>query len=304
MGTLPTWGADRVIELERLLLDREDLFPCTFAVSATRKGSLRYGFVEDLHDESTWEPLHLILRDYLENFRSLARDTSLVVFFGGVMDGFAEDFFFRRFWQILQYLHDNDRERWPADLPMDADDPLWEFAYGGEEIFVVCNTPAHGIRRSRHNPEFMITFQPRWVFEGLEPDSARGIAARRAIRTRLRAFDGSQPSAVLGNFGDPENREWLQYFIPDDESAVPALKAAGCPFRPQLDHRRVAAAPAPGGWRVVVNGHGHRSVWSSRRALPLGWTSVGIDGSREDCLQVIRQTWTGLQPNGIGRTAR
>jgi len=117
---------------------------------------------------------------------------------------------------------------------------MWEFSFGGTSIFVVCNTPSHTRRRSRYSPGFVITFQPRWVFEGLEPESARGAAARRVIRKRLRAFDGTAPSAALGNYGDPANREWRQYFLPDKNTDA----EMGCPFHAGKRSRPAAEPPA------------------------------------------------------------
>ena len=128
---------------------------------------------------------------------------------------------------LLQFLHERDPSPWPREVPRDSDDPMWEFSFGGDSIFVVCNTPAHKLRKSRSSLGFMITLQPRWVFEGLESDTARGAAARRVIRKRLRAFDDVDPSPELGDYGDPENREWRQYFLLDENKPF----ESGCPFR-------------------------------------------------------------------------
>ncbi|MGB3444635.1 MAG: YqcI/YcgG family protein [Actinophytocola sp.] len=115
-----------------------------------------------------------------------------------------------------------------AEIPADTDDPYWEFSFGGTPIFVVCNTPAHVERNSRHSPGFLITFQPRWVFEGLKEGTPRGDAARRVIRGRLRRFDQGAPSPVLGSYGDPRNREWRQCFLPDNDGDD--AKGGSCPF--------------------------------------------------------------------------
>jgi FPC/CPF motif-containing protein YcgG len=129
---------------------------------------------------------------------------------------------------VLRYLRDRDPSPWPAGLPTDPEHARWEFAWHGVPIFVVCNTPAHVRRRSRHSPQFMITFQPRWVFEELGPGSARGVAARRVIRRRVRAFDGMEPAADLGDYGAAGNREWRQYYLSDgDGDGLPAR----CPLR-------------------------------------------------------------------------
>ena len=58
-----------------------------------------------------------------------------------------------------------DKNAWPAEIPEQVDHPMWEFSFAGEPIFVVCSTPAHVMRQSRRASTFMLTFQPRWVFE-------------------------------------------------------------------------------------------------------------------------------------------
>ncbi|WP_166462860.1 YqcI/YcgG family protein [Amycolatopsis acidicola] len=226
IGDVPEWGRDCLDELVSTLLSRESPFPCTFAVAAAKKNSLRFGFVDDLDDEAAWKPLIRILATYLSEYQQLSRDTSLAVFFPPDKEIRSLEEYNAKFWSVLQYLHDNDPGRWPAELPAHPEHPMWEFAFGDTEIFVVCNTPAHGTRHSRFASGFLITFQPRWVFEGLEPGSARGTAARRVIRKRLRAFDGMEPSRYLGDYGDEQNREWRQYFLPDtNDTEMPA-----CPF--------------------------------------------------------------------------
>lgn len=247
LGLLPDWGPDCVTGLLDTLDSAERPFPCTFGVAAARRGGLRFGFVEDSEDERTWWPLLDILTEYLKIYQEISRDTSLVVFFGHGERAAEMREYRARFWRILQFLHDHDEQPWPRDIPRDADHTQWEFSFGGEPMFVVCNTPAHAARRSRHSEGFLITFQPRWVFEGLAPDSPRGQAARRTIRTRLAAYDAVPASPDLGDYGDPANREWRQYFLADhndDEQAevgqadtglaeeeLGGRQPARCPFR-------------------------------------------------------------------------
>ena len=233
LGLLPDWGPEYVSELHATLDSAERPFPCTFGVAAARRGGLRYGFVEDSDDERSWWPLLDILTEYLKIYQEIGgRDTSLVVFFrrreqeSAAPAPMAE--YRDRFWRILRFLHAHDEEPWPMDIPRDAEDAQWEFSFGGEPIFVVCNTPAHTARRSRHSEGFLITFQPRWVFEGLEADTPRGAAARRTIRRRLAAYDAVEASPALGDYGDPANREWKQYFLGDGNQDEPTGR---CPFQ-------------------------------------------------------------------------
>lgn len=240
LGLLPDWGPEHVADLLGTLDSTERPFPCAFGVAAARRRGLRYGFVEDSDDERSWWPLLDILTEYLKIYQEIGgRDTSLVVFFRRreqEADAPAPMAEYRdRFWRILQFLHEHDEEPWPLDIPRDADDARWEFSFGGVPIFVVCNTPAHTARRSRHSEGFLITFQPRWVFEGLEADTPRGAAARRTIRRRLAAYDAVEASPDLGDYGDPGNREWKQYFLDDGDGGGDEVAAAKCPFH----HRAV-----------------------------------------------------------------
>jgi hypothetical protein len=57
------------------------------------------------------------------------------------------------------------------------------------------------------------------VFEGLTGDTEQGKQARRIIRDRLEDYyDDVGRHPAIGNYSDPESREWKQYFLPDDNS--------------------------------------------------------------------------------------
>ncbi|HEY1972280.1 MAG TPA: YqcI/YcgG family protein [Pseudonocardia sp.] len=239
IGAVPDWGPACLNDLVESLLSNESPFPCTFAVAAAKKRTLRFGFVDSIDDQGRWEPLVEVISRYLATYQDGPRDTSLVVFFRPQPTVRSIEAYHGIFWSVLRFLHERDPKLWPAEVPEDPNHPLWEFSFNGESIFVVCNTPAHTRRRSRYSPGFVITFQPRWVFEGLEADSPRGVAARRVIRKRLREFDGTAPSPALGNYGDPANREWRQYFLPDRNTDA----EMGCPFHTPAP--RVERAPAP-----------------------------------------------------------
>ncbi|WP_078503566.1 YqcI/YcgG family protein [Streptomyces sulphureus] len=242
MGDIPEWGSACVRELREVLLSAESPFPCTFAVAGVKRDGLRFGFVDSLDDEKTWGRLGDLLTGYLERYRDLGRETSLVVFFRqeGEVRSLSE--YNERFWSVLQHLHDTDTRPWPAEVPRDSDEAWWEFSFGGTPIFVVCNTPAHRLRRSRHSPVFFITFQPRWVFEELGADTPAGAAARRTIRKRLHRYDAVPASPELGSYGDPDNREWRQYFLPDGADEAGAEQTR-CPFRHRAADGAVARQP-------------------------------------------------------------
>ena len=54
----------------------------------------------------------------------------------------------------------------------------------------------------------------------LEGDSVAGKNARRTIRARIDRYDALPPSPRLGIYGAAGNREWQQYFLPDDNATT------------------------------------------------------------------------------------
>ena len=222
-------GWEKVIyaEFESALTSRSRPFPCVFGVSGFKADRLRFAFLDPL----TPKNLAPLLRDYLAQARGIGPMTSLVVFArpGPVQ---SLEAYRDRFWGLLRGLADLDEVPQPADVPADMDTPGWEFCFGGEPIFVVCNSPAHILRQSRRATGFMITFQPRWVFEGItDSDDPAVLRSLARVRDLLSDYDAIAPAPYLGKYGAPENREFAQYFI-DDSNDTP-----GCPF-----HRLGSAA--------------------------------------------------------------
>ena len=72
----------------------------------------------------------------------------------------------------------------------------------------------------------MITFQPRWVFEGIHKHSKAGEVLQTKIRQRLMDYDQVPVHPALGWYGEQTNREWRQYFLRDAQNDEPAQ----CPF--------------------------------------------------------------------------
>jgi FPC/CPF motif-containing protein YcgG len=57
--------------------------------------------------------------------------------------------------------------------------------------------------------------------------------ARQEVRKRLQKWDAITAHPDLGTYGDPENREWKQYFLPDENLAA----SAACPFLSRKSRR-------------------------------------------------------------------
>lgn len=61
----------------------------------------------------------------------------------------------------------------------------------------------------------------------------------------------------------------------------------------------MAEGTAGGTFRVVVNDEEQYSVWATGRDLPVGWREQGTTGTRQECLDAIRELWTDLRPRSL-----
>jgi len=228
----PGGGWQQVLfrEFEATLTSESRPFPCIFGVAGLKTNQLRFAFPDLLDAKSIADALH----EFLPNARAFGLNTSLVVFSrpGPVR---ALQHYRSQFWATMRGLAEIDPTAWPTDVPESLDSPGWEFCFAGEPIFVVCNTPAHVLRQSRRSTSFMLTFQPRWVFDNI---ASRGAAMQMSVakvRERLRPYDLIAASPSLGTYGDSENREFAQYFL--DDSNEPAR----CPFHTLVEKKEQAA---------------------------------------------------------------
>ncbi|MEZ2127555.1 MULTISPECIES: AMP-binding protein, partial [unclassified Sinorhizobium] len=199
-------------------------FPCFFGTQAERRGEMFYSFVNgaDLTD------LPRTMAKFSE--LSAAREhekNNFALFFEPDPVPLGHDEYRKRFWHVLQYLHDHDPTITHDSELLEPDHPDWEFEFAGVQMFVVGCTPSYQRRRSRNlGPGMIMLFQPRSVFVDAITQKAIGPQARDQVRKRLLEWDGISHHPDLGVYGDPENREWKQYFLPDDDDP----SAGRCPF--------------------------------------------------------------------------
>jgi FPC/CPF motif-containing protein YcgG len=215
-----TWQSVMFSEFEAQMSSEARPFPCIFGVTGYRADQLRYLFLDPFDVEA----LGTQLRQFVSESRSLGPNTSLLVF-ARPRPVQTLDAYYRKLWLTLDQLARLDKSPWPAEIPEQIDHPMWEFSFAGEPIFVVCSTPAHVMRQSRRSSTFVLTFQPRWVFEKILGTEKAAAAAFAEVRKRLIPYDSTSPSPLLGRYGNHDGREYLQYFLHDDNHAE-----TGCPF--------------------------------------------------------------------------
>lgn len=202
-----------------------DEYPCHFGRNALHLGELFGTWVGDDGDLP-------VLRDdlvaFLDATRPFAHRRMALSAFFAPEPGADHAAHGRRFWTALRALSDLDDRPWPDEIPLAPEHNRWEFSFHGVPMFVFAAAPTHLARRSRNlGPGLVMLFQPRNVFAGIEGGSPAGIVARRRIRERLATWDTVEPHPFMGDYGDPSNVEWKQYYITDGDGG--AMYGA-CPF--------------------------------------------------------------------------
>jgi FPC/CPF motif-containing protein YcgG len=212
-------------EFYTTMINENEKFPCVFGTAGVKSQQVRYYFSNSQAEEPNTHALATVLEEYVKNSRTYGNNTSLVVFFKPSSTTNSLQNYEQYFWAILKELSLTDSSSWPAEIPEDPDHHLWEFSFSGEPIFVVCNNPAHKLRRSRYSSTFMITFQPRWVFDFLQTPA--GQKSKRIVREILKSYDDIEVHPELGAYGDKNNKEWLQYYLSDSNE----INRKKCPFQ-------------------------------------------------------------------------
>ncbi|MCP3763589.1 YqcI/YcgG family protein [Domibacillus sp. A3M-37] len=220
---LPLWLKNEYAAFHRTVMD--PTFPCYFGMNGERKGELRYGYIT----QKDWSRLPEIVGSFLELFKEppFVRHGLFLFVEPFEQEGDLEQYR-EQFWSILQYLHEQDDQEWPAESPKDPDHYLWDFHFHGEPVFVFGNTPAYKQRKTRDLGNAMVLgFQPRKIFKGLTGTEPGGIMSREKVRERVEKWDRLPKHPDISHFGDPTHNEWKQFFIGDDSEPI----LGKCPFQ-------------------------------------------------------------------------
>ncbi len=203
-------------------------FPCIPATQAYALKHLRYGFVGSPTEKKSAEELATLLKTFSQHCRDFGKYTTLIVFYhtptslrvSETVEGFEH-----LFWEQLNTLRELDECEWPSHIPIDPEEPTWEFCFHGEQYFMYCATPVHKQRQSRHFPHMMMAITPRWVLQEFNKKPAYAKKIKHNIRKRLEEYDGIEPHPELKQYGTEDNFEWKQYFLHDTDTAL-----SKCPF--------------------------------------------------------------------------
>jgi MbtH protein len=52
---------------------------------------------------------------------------------------------------------------------------------------------------------------------------------------------------------------------------------------------------------VVVNHEEQYAIWPAGKPVPEKWRLAGVSGSKQDCLDYVRRTWTDMRPLSVRR---
>ena len=52
-------------------------------------------------------------------------------------------------------------------------------------------------------------------------------------------------------------------------------------------------------YAVVMNREEQYSIWPADRETPLGWHAAGFTGTKDQCLDYIKEVWTDMRPKSL-----
>lgn len=54
-------------------------------------------------------------------------------------------------------------------------------------------------------------------------------------------------------------------------------------------------------YKVVLNHEEQYSIWAVERANPAGWSDAGKSGTKQECLDYIKEVWIDMRPLSLRR---
>jgi MbtH protein len=66
--------------------------------------------------------------------------------------------------------------------------------------------------------------------------------------------------------------------------------------RPQMEELKMNEQQDSTIYKVVLNHEEQYSIWPAHRENPLGWRDAAKTGTKEECLEYIKEIWTDMRP--------
>ncbi|MBS4173064.1 YqcI/YcgG family protein [Bacillus sp. FJAT-49736] len=226
---LDKWQREAFLDFDEKITHKTFRFPCIPAYQGYKLNQLRFGFADDPRKEKAALELANLLEAYGATSKDMGVYTALIVFFKTPPDlkNLYNVYDFEQiFWKLLNRVNLFDKEEWIESISTNPDHSSWEYCFNRERYFMYCATPAHRNRKSRYFPTFMLAITPRWVLEEFSASQEKADRMKEMIRKRLVDYDEVPPHPELKWYGGPDNFEWKQYYLRDNDSTLPA-----CPFK-------------------------------------------------------------------------
>lgn len=218
---VPKWLKQEYQNFQHKVLDPG--FPCQFGTVAEKQKKIYYAYLHHKEDPM----LSQILSEFLEINRKFNNSLGLALFLPPEENRLSFEAYQSCFWDILDLLHKKDTLSWPEEQIENPNEPLWNFCFHGEPLFIFANFPAYQNRKSRNlGNSMVIMMQSIDVFNGIEPGSPTGTKTRLNIRERIKEFDGIQPHPNLGHPRAVVKHPWKLYVLSDDMEK----ERGQCPF--------------------------------------------------------------------------
>jgi FPC/CPF motif-containing protein YcgG len=236
---LPDWAIPAFRQVTSILAGEG--FPCIFARQANHLKSGWVCFVDSVETDTGREAVKQAILAYIGMLQRYPRTRAIIMPLMIVVKPCHPILSLKEYreqaWGLFQYLHDNDPEPWPNDVPPDPERGDWSFCFGGIQLFSNVSDPAHRIHISRNLGDSLVfAMQPRTNFDMVGGNNRKGRQVRKEIRERAERYEGRPVASHLGFFGTPENREWQQMATKDSEADIDFPKV--CPFKFRSDKSR------------------------------------------------------------------
>lgn len=218
--TNPVWLTSCYKDFVAIITAKTPLFPCYFAPSAHFHSAMFYTYIEKEELDNPVEFLNSV-SEYLLKVKESKHYTALVVFIETSLKNQSLLYYENCFWNLLQYMIDNDSKKWSDATTKDCDDQAWKFYFDGVPIFINGHSSAYKKRKTRSAPcDLMLIIQPFENLDRLESHS-NAESVSNHIRRFVNEYDGANISHVFGkSFIDPNTYNWKQFWLAETDAEI------------------------------------------------------------------------------------